>query len=182
MCSLLVTHFSVALPERFTDFCAPSLSLLARATTWTASRRVQEGGARVVGGARSIACPEVRAQIVAAWAPRVLSLASSPPGAAAAYDLSSPQGVSVLVLAVLASRFGAPLEPAIGKVVVKQLLGQLEHPAQLHRSSAAELIGKGYHVWQRHVGDPPYLIRTLFHLSVAHIDSASGDADVDGIG
>ena len=181
VCSLLVTHFSVALPERFTDFCAPSLSLLARHYV-DSVEEVQEAARALLEGTIHRMCPEVRAQIVAAWAPRVLSLASSPPGAAAAYDLSSPQGVSVLVLAVLASRFGAPLEPAIGKVVVKQLLGQLEHPAQLHRSSAAELIGKGYHVWQRHVGDPPYLIRTLFHLSVAHIDSASGDADVDGIG
>ena len=30
MCSGLVTHFSVVLPERLPSFCAPSLSLLAR--------------------------------------------------------------------------------------------------------------------------------------------------------
>ena len=30
VCSLLVTHFSVVLPERLPAFCAPSLSLLAR--------------------------------------------------------------------------------------------------------------------------------------------------------
>ena len=60
----------------------------------------------------------MRQQIVNAWAPRVLRLGT----AASSPDLSSPQGVSLLVLAVLASRFAVYLEPDVSSVLVTHLM------------------------------------------------------------
>jgi hypothetical protein len=174
-----------------------------------AVEEVQQAARALMEGTIHRMRPEVRLQIVAAWAPRVLRLAASPAAAAAAADLSSPQGVSVLVLAVLASRFGTPLESVhaathpnefahaaekqaavlcaalsthpsphprvqgVATLLVKQLVGLLDHPTELHRSAAAELLGKGYAVWRIHVPDPAELIRTLFRLSAAFMSAAA---------
>lgn len=58
---------------------------------------------------------EIREQIAAAWSPRVLRVGVCSSGAA---ELTSPQGVSLLVLAVLSSRFHTPLEPNVTHVLV----------------------------------------------------------------
>ncbi|KOO35531.1 wd40 repeat-containing protein [Chrysochromulina tobinii] len=177
-CSSLVTHFSVVLPEKLPLFCAPSLSLLASHYV-DPVEEVQQAARALMEGTLHRMKPEVRQQLVAAWAPRVLRLAepvrrASTAAAAGskevrvvAEDLSSPQGVSVLVLAVLTSRFFTPLDAELSTIVVNQLTALLDHPSELHRTAAAELLGKGYPIWKAHVADPPTLIRTLFLLSAA---------------
>ena len=177
-CSSLVTHFSVVLPEKLPLFCAPSLSLLASHYV-DPVEEVQQAARALMEGTLHRMKPEVRQQLVAAWAPRVLRLAEparrastdaaagSKPVRVVAEDLSSPQGVSVLVLAVLASRFFTPLDAQLSTIVVNQLTALLDHPSELHRTAAAELLGKGYPIWKAHVADPPTLIRTLFLLSAA---------------
>ena len=199
VCSGLVTHFSVVIPERLPGFCAPSLSLLARHYI-DAVEYVQQSARSLMEGTLQRMSVEVRRQIIHAWAPRVLRLSSSvaearPP------DLASPQGVSVsprsplrarrlrtfprpdpraaraqvLVLAVLASRFSASVDSDVCEVIVRTLLALLNHPAELHRASAAELLGTGYPAWRAHLS-PPALIRALFRLSVLHARDTAGDA------
>ena len=179
VCSSLVTHFSVMLPERLPSFCAPSLSLLARHYV-DSVEEVQQAARALMEGTIHRMPAQTRAQIVAAWSPRVMRLGASAAAAAAASDLSSPQGVSVLVLAVLASRFGTLIEPGVCTVLVAQLVALLDHPAELHRSAAAELVGKGYTAWRAYIADPPSVIRTLFKLSAAHARSQAGGGDTGG--
>ena len=134
--------------------------------------QVQQAARALMEGTLHRMKAEVRAQLVAAWAPRVVRL-----GHSVSIDLTSPQGVSVLVLAVLASRFHTPLQPHLSELVVKQLTSLLEHPSDLHRTAAAELLGKGYPVWKAHVADPPALIRTLFRLAATYgLNSKGGGA------
>ena len=160
VCSSLVTHFSVVLPEKLPLFCAPSLSLLARHYV-DAVEEVQQAARALMEGTLQRMSNEVRQQIVNAWAPRVLRLGrggTSP-------DLTSPQGVSLLVLAVLASRFAVSLEPDVSSVLVTHLLQLLSSPSELTRIAAAELLGKGYATWRAHLADPAVLIKQLFRLS-----------------
>ena len=113
-CSSLVTHFSVVLPERLPSFCAPSLSLLARHYA-DPNEEVQQAARSLMEANLHRMKAEVRSQLVSAWAPRVLRLTS----ATTAVDLTSPQGVSVLVLAVLAARFHTPLQPQVCALLVR---------------------------------------------------------------
>ena len=179
VCSSLVTHFSVALPERLPHFCSPSLSLLARHYV-DSVEEVQQAARALMEGTIHRMQPEVRSQIMAAWSPRIVRLAKSPN--AASTDLASPQGVCILVLAVLASRFATAIDPAVCALLVHQLLALLDHPADLHRAAGAELLGKGYSVWRAHIPDAPALIRTLFKLSAAHMRHASSDGNGNGSG
>ena len=174
VCSSLVTHFSIVLPERLGSFCSPSLSLLARHYV-DGVEEVQQAARALMEGTIHRMRADVRSQIMAAWAPRIVRLAKTG-SSTATTDLTSPQGVCVLVLAVLASRFNTPIDPAVCALLVHQLLTLLEHPADLHRSAAAELIGKGYAVWKAHVIDAPGLIKILFQLSAAHMRNASDSA------
>ena len=160
VCSSLVTHFSVVLPEKLPLFCAPSLSLLARHYV-DAVEEVQQAARALMEGTLQRMSNEVRQQIVNAWAPRVLRLGRG----GASPDLTSPQGVSLLVLAVLASRFAVGLEPDVSSVLVTHLLQLLSSPSELTRVAAAELLGKGYATWRPHLADPAVLIKQLFRLS-----------------
>ena len=160
VCSSLVTHFSVVLPEKLPLFCAPSLSLLARHYV-DAVEEVQQAARALMEGTLQRMSNEVRQQIVNAWAPRVLRLGRG----GASPDLTSPQGVSLLVLAVLASRFAVGLEPDVSSVLVTHLLQLLSSPSELTRVAAAELLGKGYATWRPHLADPTVLIKQLFRLS-----------------
>ena len=118
---------------------------------------------------------QVRQQVVAAWSPRVFRLGL--PTSSSPSDLTSPQGVSVLVLAVLVSKFHTPVEPTVCNMLVQQLLLLLHHHLEVHRSAAAELLGKGYHVWRAHLDDPSEVIRALFRLSVAWEAEFANGAD-----
>ncbi|KAL1506906.1 hypothetical protein AB1Y20_007770 [Prymnesium parvum] len=190
ICSSLVTYFSVVLPEKLPSFSAPSLSLLARHYV-DSSDEVQQAARAMMEGTLMRMRPEIRAQIAAAWSPRVLRVGLP---AKAAADLTSPQGVSLLVLAVLASQFGTPLEPHVSNVLVHNLVRLLDHPLVAHRAWAAETLGKGYHIWRSHLADPNRpaakpsdlearpppcatspsdLIRAIFRLSLAQSEEAS---------
>ena len=63
VCSSLVTHFSVVLPERLPSFCAPSLSLLARHYV-DVVEEVQQAARALMEGTLQRMSPEVRQQIV----------------------------------------------------------------------------------------------------------------------
>ena len=152
VCSSLVTHFSVVLPERLPLFCAPSLSLLARHYVDSAEE-VQQAARALMEGTLLRTNADVRQQIVAAWSPRVLRVGV--PNGASAADLTSPQGVSLLVLAVLSSRFGTPIEPRVCNILAHQLVRLLGHNLEAHRAWAAEIIGKGYHLWRPHLAEAP---------------------------
>ena len=65
VCSSLVTHFSVALPEKLPLFCAPSLSLLARHYA-DPVEEVQQAARALLEGTIHRMKREVRAQLVAA--------------------------------------------------------------------------------------------------------------------
>jgi hypothetical protein len=162
VCSGLVTRFSVVLPERLRAFCAPSLSLLARHYV-DPIEEVQQAARALMEGTLMRMKPEVRAQIVAAWTPRVTRLAAT----SEPVDLTSPKGVSVVILALLASRFATPVQPRVSAELVRHLIALLDHPTTLHRIAAAELLGNGYAMWKSHVIEPPALIRTLFRLATA---------------
>ena len=83
------------------------------------------------------------------------------------------------MLAVLASRFLTPLDSQVANILVQQLLLLLQHNLEMHRSAAAELLGKGYHIWRLHLNDPSVLICTLFRLSVTWDAEALIAAGVD---
>ena len=61
--------------------------------------------------------------------------------------------------------FQASLDAAVSSVIVEKLLQLLQHSSELHRTTAAELLGKGYHVWRAQLPNPSGLIRTLFRLA-----------------
>lgn len=107
--------------------------------------------------------PDVRAQLVAAWEPRVIRLS----GTRDAVDLSTPQGVSVLVLSVLASRFHTPLQPELIALIVQQLISLLEHPSDLHRLAAAELLSKGVR-WPVHTPALVHAVTPVHQAINAH--------------
>ena len=191
VCSGLVTHFSVVIPERLPGFCAPSLSLLARHYI-DAVEYVQQS-ARSHGG--HAAAHERRG--TTADHPRV--------GAARAPSFEQRRGGTAARPCVAAGRFGESALPAQELAACAPFLGPTHAlrarrswclpclrraspprltptcakllcapcsrcsitPAELHRASAAELLGTGYPAWRAHLS-PPALIRALFRLSVLH--------------
>ena len=181
VCSSLVTHFSVVLPERLPLFCAPSLSLLARHYVDSAEE-VQQAARALMEGTLFRMNGDVRQQIVAAWSPRVLRI-GVPSGSSAA-DLTSPQGVSLLVLAVLSSRFNTPIDARVCNILAHQLVRLLEHNLEAHRAWAAEILGKGYHLWRSHLAEaasddvPSRATRTAAEAAAAGGASAASVADL----
>eukprot|EP00965_Chrysotila_dentata_P055106 1828687-Pleurochrysis_carterae.AAC.1 len=169
VCSSLVTHFSIALPDSLSAYVPPSLSLLARHYV-DSVEEMQQAARSLMEGSMHRMSPELRGQVVRAWAPRVLRLGAV---SGAVPELTSPHGVSVLVLAVLVCRFAVPLDAAVSAVLVRQLLALLDHPAELHRTAAAELLGKGFPTWREHLPSSAEFIRKLFRLSAAHAHGAA---------
>jgi len=83
-------------------------------------------------------------------------------------ELSSPQGVAVLVLGVLVCRFGAAMDAEAQAGLAARLVAMLSAPSEPQRQAAAELLSKGYRAWRPHLRKPAELIRLLFVYATAH--------------
>jgi hypothetical protein len=90
-------------------------------------------------------------------------------------DASSPHNVAVLLLAVLVTRFGAPMHPDLPGRLTAHLLAMLSSPAEPQRLAAAELLARGYGEWRDFIQDRPALIRSLFALAAAHTAGGGGN-------
>lgn len=96
-------------------------------------------------------------------------------------ELSSPQGIAVLLLSAMVIRYGAGLHPDLGPCLVSYLLGMLHGPSEAQRAAAADLLSRGYTEWRPYLGDRATLIRTLFaaaHSAPAGRPLAASEDDV----
>jgi hypothetical protein len=178
--SLLATQLAVKLPDALAGrgFCPPSLTLLAK--TYVDPADAVQQAARVLLDGTLRRMPRVtQHQLIAAWTGRVLRAATPPAagggeGAAAAaavaaaacsLEIHSASGIAVLVLSLLAARFGHALEPAVARALAQLWVAMLHAPHDAHRRLAGEMVGLGFHVWRPFVGgQSAQLLRQLFGL------------------
>mmetsp|Transcript_8231 Transcript_8231/g.19901 ORF Transcript_8231/g.19901 Transcript_8231/m.19901 type:complete len:468 (-) Transcript_8231:87-1490(-) len=173
--ALLAAHYSVRLPDSLKRFCPPSLTLLAR--TYVDSVDAVQQAARVLMDGTLRRMPlATQEQLIQAWSPRVLRAAGATSGdnantntaSAAQLEIHSPAGIAVLVVSLLACKFGHALTPDVTRTLAEVWVRMLGAPLDTHRRLAGEMVGMGFHLWEPTVGaQAGRLIKQLFGLMAA---------------
>jgi hypothetical protein len=83
-------------------------------------------------------------------------------------EIHSPGGIAVLVVSLLACKFGHSLEPAVSRTLAHVWLHMLSSPHDTHRRLAGEMLGMGFHLWEPSIAtQTARLIKQLFGLMAA---------------
>eukprot|EP01120_Amphizonella_sp_Union-15-10_P007232 TRINITY_DN2423_c0_g1_i2.p1 TRINITY_DN2423_c0_g1~~TRINITY_DN2423_c0_g1_i2.p1 ORF type:complete len:692 (-),score=100.48 TRINITY_DN2423_c0_g1_i2:4-2079(-) len=155
VCSNLLSHIGALLPEKIPDFVPPSLIFLAR--FWQdPSEDIMQSARTIFRSTLDRLSPEARKDLAKSWSEFLKSCAKE------------SKTLAILVLAIQGIEKPDSLDPDISNQVACELLDLISFPKTIPkwRSSAIELLAKGFEIWSQHISDTPTIIHKLFTLTM----------------